>query len=246
MDTTIEPFTVQDILNQVYVNVDDDPTSATTQDTEWQARVFLINSAIGAWERQDVYWKELWTQYQGTTVTSTMVYPVNATDFRQPGSLIYLTSPTGAVTFIDVIPNDRAITYTNRDTSGSFGGGSSRAQAAFFTGNQATGWNLNFTWMPTPDDSKFGSTISFYYYKSANRVAAATDVVEMSDPSYAVWYVTAQKQLFYNRTDMASDALSQATEAMYNMRIKNELLVNYGDNEIVDVDLFRTNASLGE
>ena len=246
MNPTIEPFSVQDILNQVYVNVDDDPTSATTEDTEWTARVFLINSAIGAWERQDVYWRELWTLAQAGVISNTMTYPVEVSNFRQPGSLIYLTNSNGGITYIDVIPPDRAITYTNRQTNGISGTGTSRGQAAFFTGNQSTGWTLNLTWLPTPGDSTYGSNISFYYYKSANRVSKATDVIEMSDPSFAVWYVTAQKQLFYNRTDMASDALAQSQEAMYNMRIKNELMVNYGDNEIVDVDLFRTNASLGE
>lgn len=236
MSTPATPMTVQDILDEVYVNVDDDPTSSTTADDEQTSRIRLINSGIRAWERQDVYWRELWTLYtHASTLTGTKTYPIAATDFLQPGSLLYLTDSNNNVSFIDMISPEQAIKYTQNGPQ----------QAAFITGNPATGWTLNLTWTPASGDGTYGLTPSFYYYKSANRIASATDTPEMLDPNYLVWYVTAQKHLFNGRTDMAQDAMSQAQECMDNMRIKNELMVNYGDNSVEDTELFRYNDSLG-
>lgn len=227
---------VQDILDQVYVNVDDDPTSSTTADDEQTARIRLINSAIRAWGRQDVLWKELWTLYtHGSGLTNTTTYPIAATDYLQPGSLLYLTDSNGNQSFIDIIKPEQAIKYVQQGPR----------NAAFITGNPSTGWTLNLTWTPSVGDQYYGLIPSFYYYKSPATVSATTDKPEMSDPSYCVWYVTAQKQLFNNRTDMAEDAMSQATECMDNMRIRNEMVANYQDNTIEDVDLFRYNDSLG-
>lgn len=238
MSTPIVPFTVQDIMDQVYVNVDDDPTSSLTQDDEFTSRLRLINMGIGAWERQDVYWRELWKLYtHASGLTTATTYTIAATDFLMPGSLLYLTNPTNStnVEFIDMIDPTQAIKYVQQQGK----------RGAFITGNAATGWTLNLTWTPQTSDTDYGFIPSFYYYKSAARVAVTTDVPEMSDPTYLVWYVTYQKQLFNNRTDMAQDAMSQTQECMDNMRIKNELTVNYGDNTIEDPDVFRYNDSLG-
>jgi hypothetical protein len=229
------PMSLQDILDEIYVNVDDDPTSSTTQDDEQTARIRLVNSGIRAWERQDVYWRELWTLYTGQALSNTNTYPIDASDFLQPGSLLYLTDASGNVTFIDVIDPTQAIRYAQNGES----------RAAYFTGNQNTGFTLNLTWTPTTGDNAYGLTYSFYYYKSASRLAFTNDIPEMMDSNYLVWYATAQKHLFNNRTDMAQDAMAQAQDCMDNMRIKNELMVNYGDNSLQDVEQFRYNDSLG-
>ena len=235
MANPLVPFTVQDIMNSVYVNVDDDITSATTIDDEWNARLQLINMGIGAWERQDVYWRELWKNYTfPETISSATTYSVSATDFLMPGSLLFCTDSSGNVQILDIIFPQDVIKYVNN-------GG----RAAYFTGNAASGWTLNLTWTPTQGDGIYGTTPSVYYYKSANRVSGPTDVPEMSDPTYLVWYVTYQKQLFYNRTDMAQDALTQSQESMMNMRIKNELNVNFGSNRIEDPEMWRDGDRLG-
>ncbi len=238
MATPLTPMTVQDLMDQIYVNVDDDPTSSTSEDDEWTSRLRLINAGIGAWQRQDVYWRELWKKYTfGSGLSSTNTYPITATDFLQPGSLIYLSDPNNSanIQFIDVVSPEQAIKYVQNGPK----------NAAFFTGNPSSGWTLNLTWTPVVGDNFYGWIPSFYYYKSANRVATTTDAPEMSDPTYLVWYVTGQKHLFNNRTDMASDASAQAQEAMDNMRIRNELMVPYGDNSLEDIELFRYNDSLG-
>lgn len=229
------PMTLQDILDEIYVNVDDDPTSSTTVDDEQTARIRLCNSAIRAWERQDVYWRELWTLYtHSSTLSGATTYSISATDFLQPGSLLYLTDSDGNVSFIDMISPEQALKYV--ETTG---------RAAFITGNPSSGWTLNLTWTPSSGDGTYGSTPSFYYYKSAKTLSATTDKPEMLDPNFIVWYVTAQKHLFNGRTDMAQDALAQAQECMDNMRVKNELMVNYADNSIEDVELVRNNDSFG-
>lgn len=230
------PMTVQDIMDQIYILVDDDPTSSTTQDDEWTARLGLINAAIRAWGRQDVLWKELWKLYtHASTITTSTTYPIAATDYLQAGSLLYLTDADGNVSFVDLIKPEQAIKYTQNGPQ----------QAAFITGNPSTGWTLNLTWSPVAGDNTYGLTPSFYYYKAPSTVSATTDKPEMSDPSYCVWYVTSQKQLFNGRTDLSVEAGSQAQECMDNMRIRNEMVANYEDNAIEDVELFRYNDSLG-
>lgn len=238
-------MTVQDILDEVYVNVDDDPTSSTTADDEQTSRIRLINMAIGAWARQDVYWRELWTKYtHASTLSGTTTYPIAATDFLQPGSLLYLTDANGAVKFLDVISPEQQLKYVQ--PANNAGQINVVRPAAFVTGNPATGWTLNLTFTPQSGDGYYGSTPSLYYYKTPLKMGAVSDTPEMSDPSFIVWYVTYQKHLFNSRTDQAEEALGQANEAMQNMKIRNEMMVQYGNNEIEDADLVRYGDMLGE
>lgn len=239
------PMTVQDILDEIYTNVDDDPTSSVTADDEQTSRIRLINMAIQTWGRKDVYWRELWKKYtHGSALTTATTYVISATDFLQPGSLLYLTDASNNVQFLDVISPEQQLKYVQPASAA--GTITTTRPAAFITGNPATGWTINLTFSPQPGDGYYGTTPSLYYYKSPLKMGATTDTPEMSDPSFITWYVTYQKHLFNSRTDQAADAMTQSQEAMQNMQIRNEMMVQYGNLEVEDADVVRYGDILGE
>ena len=224
-------------MDEIYVAVDNDPTSSadSTQD-EWVARLRLINMGLRAWERQDVSWNELWTLYtHATAVTTSSSYIMAATDFRfMPGSYLQFKDSNGNYQYMDIIKPD--VAQQNIKVG---------ARKAWITGNASAGYTINFTFTPTVTDQLIGMSMSLYYYKSAKKMALATDIPEMGDPSCLVSYVAAKKNLFNGRSGIAQDYLSDWQESMDNMRIRNEMTIPYGDNRIPDGDIVRDGDSFG-
>lgn len=236
---SLVPYSVQDLMDEIYVAVDNDPTSSSdsTQD-EWTARLRLINMGIAAWERQDVDWLELRTKYTyPTTVPATRSITLTSlTDYRELlGSFVRFYDVNGnPVERMDVINPKDAEAFDVAEQ-----------RKCYVTGNAKAGWALNFCFTPAATDPIVGQSMSFWYYKSAAKVSLATDVIEMSDPQYLVSYVSAKKNLFNGRSGIAQDYLDDAQECMDNMRIKNETGAPYQDNRLPDGDLVRDGSSLG-
>jgi hypothetical protein len=229
-------MTLQDIMDEIYVAVDNDPTNSTNQDDEWTARLRLINMGIKAWEREDVLWNELWSTYtHGSAVTGAQTYVIAATDFRFPGSYVSFTL-NGAVTYVEIIKPEEAFKYLNNNNG---------IQAVYITGNPSAGWTINLTWIPVSGDQFYGSTMSLNYYKSATRMATTTDKPEMSDPSYLVNFVAYRKNLYNGRSNVAQDYITQAQSCIDNMKIRNEMRVPYGHRGIEDTDFVVSSDSLG-
>lgn len=236
MATPTVPMTVQDIMDEIYVAVDNDPTNSTNQDDEWTARLRLVNMAIKAWEREDVLWNELWSPSTPGAVTSATSYPLDVNDFRFAGSYMKFTL-NGADTYLEIIKPEEAFKYTANNIG---------SKAVYITGNPSTGYSVNLTWTPSNGDGFFSATMSFNYYKSAKRMTATTtDKPEMSDPSYIVNFVAYRKNLYNGRSNVAQDYLTQTQDCMDSMKIRNAMRVHYGSSELEDVDLVRNNASLG-
>jgi len=231
---TTNPATLQDLLDEIYVAVDNDPTNSTTVDDEQTSRIRLCNMAIRNWESQDVYWDELWSTYtHGSTISASTTYTISASDFRFPGSYIKFTL-NGADTYLEIVKPEEAFKYA-----------ASGSKAAYITGNPSAGWTINLTWTPASGDNFFGATMSLNYYKSATKLSATTDKPEMSDPSYIVDFVSYRKNLYNGRGNVAQDYLSSAANKLDKMRIRNAMRVHYGSREIEDLDLIRNNDSLG-
>lgn len=232
--TATVPMTTQDIMDEIYVAVDNDPSSSTTQDDEYTARLRLINMAIKSWEREDVLWDELWSTYtHGSTVSATTTYTISATDYRSAGSYMQFTL-NGANTYLEIVKPEEAFKYAQTGS-----------KAVYITGNPSVGWTINLTWTPVSGDNFFGSTMSFNYYKSASRMVLTTDKPEMSDPSYIVNFVAYRKNLYNGRSNVAQDYLAQTQTCIDKMKVRNAMRVHYGSRELEDLDLIRSNASLG-
>lgn len=228
------PMTLQDILDEIYVAVDNDPTNSTTADDEQTSRIRLCNMAIKNWESQDVMWNVLWATYtHGSTVSASTTYTISATDYRFAGSYMKFTL-NGADNYLEIVKPEEAFKYA---LSGS--------QAVYITGNNKDGYTINLTFTPASGDNYYGATMSFNYYKSATKLSATSDTPEMYDPEYIVNFVAYRKNLYNGRANVAQDYLAAAQACMDNMRIRNEMRVHYGSREIEDLDLIRTNSSLG-
>lgn len=233
MATTV-PMSLQDILDEIYVAVDNDPTNSTTADDEQTSRIRLCNMAIKAWESEDVYWDELWSTYTHvSTVSGTTTYTIAAADFRTEASYVKFTL-NGSDTYLEMVKPEEGFKYA---LAGS--------KACYITGNPSAGWTLNLTWTPVVGDGYYGATISFNYYKSATKMVTTSDKPEMSDPSYIVDFVAYRKNLYNGRGNVAQDYLASSATKLDNMKIRNAMRVNYGSSEIADLDLIRNNASLG-
>ena len=234
MSTPTVPMTVQDLMDEIYVAVDNDPTNSTTQDDEWTSRLRLINMGIKAWEREDVLWNELWSSYtHSATVSTATTYTISATDYRFAGSYMKFTL-NGADTYLEIIKPEEGFKYVQIGS-----------KAVYITGNPSVGWTINLTWTPASGDGFYGATMSFNYYKSASRMAVTTDTPEMSDPSYLVNFVAYRKNLYNGRSNVAQDYLTSSQDCMDDMKMRNAMRVQYGSREIEDLDLIRNNASLG-
>lgn len=233
--TAIDPFTLQDIMDAIYVAVDNDPTSSLTQDDEYTSRLRLCNMAIATWMRQDVLWNELWKTYTHNATVSSSTITLTMTDMRMPGSWVRFQDSNGNIAIrLDVIKPFQAANYT-----------AAGRQAVYFTGNQSAGWTMNFTVTPASGDNVYGNTPIFDYYKSPTRLVNTTDVPEMSNPFYIVHFVSYRKNLYNGRSNVAQDDLASAQDCMDNMKISNAMNVHYSDQEIEDVEIIRTNSSLG-
>lgn len=232
---SILPKTVQDLMDEIYVAVDNDPTNSTNVDDEWTARLRLINMAISNWESQDCYWNELWDTYtHASTVSSATSYPIAAADYRLPGSYMKFTL-NGSDTYLEIVHPEEAFKYAKNG-----------AAAVYITGNQRDGFTINLTFTPADGDQYYGSTMSHNYYKSATRMTTTTsDIPEMSDPEYIVNFVAYRKNLYNGRSNVASDYQAAAQRCMDDMISRNDERVNYGSSAIEDIDSIRYNSVMG-
>ncbi len=216
--------TAQQILHRLYQGDDSTPS---TSDSDYTVRRSYLNDAIRQWEVED-QWRELYVTLADasdgakTTTASTATYSAPS-DFRQPVGFLRITdSSSGTETYYTFIDVDRVQLFDN-DTSSKF---------YYVTGNPQDGYTIHIH--PTPDTT--GETIAYEYYKTADTLSSTTDVFEMSDPYYAIYY--ALSVLFENdgQGDRAMKALAQANDRLQRMKINNLVYPAYSDNSIPDVD----------
>jgi len=235
-----DPASLQDIMDAINTNVSNDsdtPTQADDSD-EWQARLNLIYMAIRIWgTTQDVLWNELWATYTHDAVLSGVTtYTLTLTDYRFPGGFLRLTL-NGATQYVPIIKSEQAQSYTQNGHKG-----------AYITGNPKDGYVLNLTWTPTAGDGTFGATPVFDYYKYPYKPPGtdpSNEKLEMSDPNFVIFWVSAQKALLESQNNKYTVYDAQATESLDNMRIMNDLLPDYQNNQVENTDALN-GAILGE
>ena len=89
-------------------------------------------------------------------------------------------------------------------------------------GNPQIGHKLRLGWIPKSGDQEIGKTIIVKYYREPFIPTKLDDVLEMSDPNFAVAYVTAE--LFVNDdANLYTKYNSDAMILLANMRQRNEL-----------------------
>ena len=166
----------ESIIQSVYFLVEVDSEPWGTADDEYLTARGLCNIAIDRWEKyENTTWNELfakYSDYESNNVT-TDSYSYNCPDdFVRPCSFVRVNGELYDVKK----PQDLASLKESGE------------KWVYFMGNPNDGYTLNFNPNLTmiPDQ-----TLDFEYYKSATPFAASTDVTEMSDPYFIVYFVAA-------------------------------------------------------
>lgn len=203
-------------LHALYRGDGDTPTDG---DTKWNQREYLCAAAINIWDNQNVYWNELWAELADsatgdkTAGASDLEYTM-PTDFRHLGAWVRTTSSAGKHTFYQVVQPEDAEQYKN-----------TTIDACFVTGNKKAGYTLTFLKQPT-----VGETINYPYYKDPTNPTSSSDVIEMADPYFAVYFALGKLHEQDGAGDRAKAAYSIAEQKLKVMKTKNMLLPHYQPN----------------
>lgn len=215
--------TYQDILHSLYQGDTSTPESTST---DWAVRLNLLKAAINAWDNEKgILWNELWTQLSaaadgGKTVIAATVDYDCPSDFRFLGAYVRTTDSSGDHTYWTVVKPEKSELFKNED-----------AELCFITGNKKTGFDLHFGKQPTA-----GHTINYPYYKEPFEPSAANNVIEMSDPHFAIYFALAKLHELDGEGDRAMLAMSQAEARLQSMRARNMMPPHYQDGYVPDRD----------
>jgi hypothetical protein len=161
-------------LNTLY-NFSSTPPSSGEE--EYEVWLSLFNVAVNLWERE-AFWKELYVELADaadgdkTTVADTYEYDT-PTDFRfHVGGYVWLGDDINKSAYQVIKPTEKPL-HLN-DTG---------RWCYFLNGTLYFNPNLPITG---------GATINYEYYKTATVLTTGTDVFEMSDPMFAVYFALAE------------------------------------------------------
>lgn len=228
---TLQEF--QDELHSEYQGDDDTPADGSA---EWDHRTRLLKGAIREWSAEEgITWSELWKQLSDaadgdkTVVAATLEYDCPA-DFDFPGGFVKTTDAAGKHAYWDVVSQERAEILQNESV-----------QACYFTGNQSAGYKLTFLSQPTA-----GDTINYPYYKTPSIPSAAANVIEMSDPLFAIHWCLFKMFKTDGEGDQSIAEFRLAQSCMRKMRRRNLLPVYLQENKVSDREAEIGEAGFGE
>lgn len=195
-------MTENEIINAVYYLVEVDSEPWGTADDEYLTARGLCNIAIDRWEKyENTTWNELfakYSDYESNNVT-TDSYSYNCPDdFVRPCSFVRVNGE-----LYDVKKPQEIASLKE-----------SSERWVYFMGNPNDGYTLNFNPNLTmiPDQ-----TLDFEYYKSATKFVASTDVTEIPDPYFIVYFVAAH---------MGDEGINTDYFQMAEARLEQMLTVN--------------------
>ncbi len=234
-----QPTTLQDIQDSIHILYENDPNTPSTTDDEWKIRYGLILRAVGNWESENISWNELWKTgtVSGVITVGQSSYPTGFTDMTLPSSYVRITTPSGSVIRYEVVKPEESDKYVK-----------AQIRKAYFTGNQGSGFTVNFTTAFVANETCIGGSIQFDYYKSASIPSAYTEttwVPEMSNPDYIIYWVAAQKHLMDSNTNQYEVYQNIADSTMQNMKIFNETSPINSTTQPDDVEFNRDGSYFG-
>lgn len=221
-------MTVTQVINLWHALYQGDENYPTSGQDEWTHALKLLEAAIRNWESEegilwDVLWETLVNASDGdkTVNASDLIY-ATPTDFVYPGGFIrtYESGKLDNQSYWSVIKPDRADLLLNDNP-----------QAAYITGNESSGFNVNFMDQPTA-----GHLIDYPYYKQATIPTTGSDVLEMSRPMFAVYHMLGEQHMIDRNGDAAEKAFAQAQAQLDAMRTANQMVPFMQQNDIPDRD----------
>ena len=216
-------MTLQEFQDELHANYKGNTSTPTEGDDAWNQRLSLLKTAIREWATEKgVLWSELWTTRSAaadgdTTVNASDLDYACPTDFDFVGGFVR-TGSSGRWTYWQVVKPEKAELYLNESM-----------RACYITGNAKVGFTLHFLQQPTA-----GDTIDYPYYKRPTMPSVAADVIEMSDPLFAIYHVLSKKHEVDGAGSRAIKALRQAGAKMDGMRTRNIMPAFLQDNTVPD------------
>ena len=203
-------------INSLY---EADSTAPTSGDEDYAVWTALINIAINIWESEEgVFWEELFVKLDnastGDKTASAGDYSYDCPDdfiFPQ-SSYVWIGDNTNKTAF-KVIKRDELQLYENNSGNWCY----------FIRGSSPT---LEFN----PNCTVPAGTIRYNYYKYATKMSTSTDVFEMTDPMFVVYY--ALSELKKDEGDTTAGAI--ASQKLESMRTKNMVTTIYQEDSAQD------------
>lgn len=219
-------MTVTTALQQIHTLYQGDVDEPSSSDDDYTARLRIINAAIDNWSSEgDGRWRELFTTLSDAadgdkTTTASDGTLVTPTDFRTISGYVRIDDENGNQTFYPQVDIEKEQLLSNNTQTRRF----------YITGNESSGFVINVKPAPTVSSR----TISYEYFKQATQVTTGTDVIEMDDPYYVIYYTLSV--LFENdgEGDRAIKALQQANDRLAQMKLRNLVAGSYQENSIPD------------
>lgn len=218
-------MTEEQIQTQIHYMYEGDSEVPTSSDEDYILRRGLINAGINRWENENgILWNELWVKVADAsdgdkTTDGTSSSFDCPTDFKFPGGYVRIQDSDGNETYYSVVKQEKLQMYTD-----------SNKKVCYFTGNPSSGYDLNFLSAPP------AGTLNYEYYKTAEQMDAATDVPEMSDPYFLVYFVISRLFEMDGQTSNSMKAFQEAEARLIQMKTRNMQSAWYQDSRVEDKD----------
>ena len=194
---------VQEILDSIHIGYEQATDTPSLNDEDGTIRMNLLQKAIRRWSKDNTTrWIELFDLKElGPIQAGVRDYSLGNTFYLDDA--YYLEGSDLPLTVKPV--------HQLTGTTGRF---------VTVIGNKRDGYKLRLGWMPAANDVETGKKIIARVYREPFIPAATTDVLEMSDPEFAVAYVIGE--LFVNdEPNLYTKFNNDALLLLANMRDRN-------------------------
>ena len=207
------------MLHQLYQG--DTSTPASTEE-DYEVRTKLLEVAINLWaSERGVAWRELFYTASGTTSLGSTISLSSFTDYKYAAGYLRIKIDGTNWTYIPIYDVTKAELYKNS---------ANNPQFAYITGNKKTGFTINLSFT-------VAASLSWElpYYKDPFIPSTGSNVIEMADPLFAVYYVLSKLHETDGEGDRATLAYQLANEKLGAMKLQNSKAPPWQDNAVPDL-----------
>ena len=231
----------QTILHALYTGDDQTPASS---DAEWTVRAVFLNAGINAWDTEiGMIWNELWTTLADAgdgdkTINASDLLYTAPTDIRFLGGYIETFTNSNQRTKWRVVKPEKAALLDGDSIEVVVGFTEGHV---WLTGNKKAGFVINFSSQATA-----GDTLDYPYYQDPTTLSGVSDVIEMSDPYFAVYFALSKLHENEGAGDQAAFAMGQAEEKLKGMKTLNAMAPPFQLNGAENSTILRTGRGFGK
>ena len=217
-------MTLEDLQDKLQVLYDNDISTPDSSDEEYETRTALFNTALSIWEKEE-QWRELLVS--SDSFTSPIVTVISQADYELPTDFVRIAGyvRTSDGTTYTYIPqkDPSAIQLYDNDSSTPF---------FYINGNPKDSYYINLHPAPTVA----GLELKFEYYKHPTDYSTSTDVSEIPDPLFLVYFALSKLFDADGASAKSQKAYMEMASRLDNMVQQNMLQGWFQDTSIPDVD----------